>query len=211
MKSRMVKNCGDLVLMDLLNKRNWKSLYRVFQPSLVRAALICVVAVLVSGCSSEDVPSVENSTTSETFPLTAAVLEFTDSVITVEYTFTNNSENPRIIFEVGQGIQSDLIDGEVRLFKGQYDPEVLSVTPLLIAGEILPAGESITDTVSRPLPLTIDFDFINDQPIPFTDFEFCIGHSDPDDQSIPPEGEPFYFLNNFTENSANECLMLTGG
>lgn len=195
--------------MELQTKHSWMPCYGVFKRSSVGAALISAVAFLASGCSNEDIPSPENSTASEIFPLTAAVVEFTDSAVTVEYTFTNNSQNPRVVFEIGQDLQSDLIDGEVRLFKGQYDPEVTSTAPLLISGQILPAGESISETVSRPLPLTIDFDFSNET-ISFTDFEFCIGHSDPSDQTIPPEGEPFYFLRLFTENSANECLMLTG-
>ena len=196
--------------MELQTKHSWMSCYGVFKRSLIGAAFISPMAFVVSGCSNEDIPSLENSTASEIFPLTAAVVEFTDSVVTVEYTFTNNSQNARVVFGIGQGLQSDLIDGEVRLFKGQYDPEVASTAPLLITGQILPAGESISEIVSRPLPLTIDFDFSSNESISFTDFEFCIGHSDPSDQTIPPEGEPFYFLRQFTENSANECLMLTG-
>lgn len=107
-------------------------------------------------------------------------------------------------------LRTAVVDGDVRLFKGQYNPETTSLVPLLITGQILKAGETLSEVSERSLPFIEDYrDVVGAPTYTPTDFEFCIGHSDPTDQQVAPEGLPTYFLRQTTELSRNECVMLT--
>lgn len=170
---------------------------------------IAFIAAAGSGCSSSDVPKMMNENDSTEFKLVAEVITGDPTKIQINYSLTNNSTEDRVVFDVGGPLRSTIIDGEVRLFKGQYDPEISSVVPLRITGQILKAGETLSEMAERELPFVEDFRDVGGQPTynP-TEFEFCIGHSDPSDQRLVSEGLPDYFLRQFTERSRNECVML---
>lgn len=181
------------------------------QGSLRKASIytVCMVVIAMSACTESDIPKVANTNNSDDYPLTARVVRITPDIVEIEYTLSNNTANDRIIFSVGENpLSSMLVDGNVRLFKGQYDPGVTSVGPLLISGQLLRAGESITESATRPLPVTIDFSFDVSTTHTLTSFEFCIGHGDPSDQGTPTEVDNLYGLSNIRESSENECMWL---
>lgn len=167
------------------------------------------ISLLASACSSSDVPQLSNQNDSTDFPLEASIIAIDDEQIQIRYSLSNNTDADRIVFDIGGQVRTSDDEGELRLFKGQYDPDVSSLVPLLILGQILPAGESVTEDTGRDLPITIDFDFAESNGREINTFEFCIGHSDPSDQTMADDPDFNYFLRGLTPLSRNECVMLT--
>lgn len=171
---------------------------------------VILIALVSTGCSQSDVPNSSNENDSTDYKLVAEVVTDDPTKIQVSYSLTNNTEKDRIVFGIGSQLTSTVIDGDVRLFKGQYDPRITSQFALLITGQILAAGDTISEVAERTVPFIEDWHATNGEPTynP-SEFEFCIGHSDPSDQILPPEGLPSYFLHLVTELSRNECVMLS--
>lgn len=173
-----------------------------------RTAMMCATVLLSSSsCSSLDAPQPTNRNNSTDYPLVAEIVSHDSMKVAIRYTLTNATGADRIVFDIGGPLRTRVVDGELRLFKGQYDPGVASVVPLLISGQVLAAGESITETAERPLPITNDFR--GDDEYPLDTFEFCIGHSDPADQTMSDDPIMNYYLMGQTDLSRNECVMLS--
>ena len=186
-------------------------------------AMLPFLALAIACSESEDtVPDSLKGDDRADLPvvLEASIREWGDIEIVVDYTLRNDSDEAIVVFNesanAGEGgtrtLQSELnADGEVRLFTGKSELRGIAfVTPPEIPGLVLGPGDSIGRVGSRPLPITIDYDFDGALgPFMPEAIEFCVGHGRAE-VVLPTRRESGeYPLNMALELQTLECVTLS--